>query len=103
MNQYKGPPELLARASSLAETLVEAIHSGDRERILSAQVALTEEARNDWTMVEERGDLSPKDKALARLVAGMALEELPRDIQDPANYPQVLSRMRLLKNSLVLL
>ncbi len=103
MSQYKVPSELLARASSLAETLVEAIHSGDRERILSAQAALTEEARSAWRMVEERGDLSPKDKALARLVAGMALEELPRDIQDPANDAQVLSRLRLLKNSLVLL
>ncbi len=103
MNQSKIPPELLARATGLAEALVEAIHNGEQERILSAQAALTEEARKDWTMVEERGGLSPKEKALARLVAGMALEELPKDIQDPTNYSMILSRLRLLKNSLALL
>ncbi len=103
MNQTRIPPERLARASSLAEALVEAIHSGNRERILAAQAALSDEARDDWTIIEEQSDLSTKDKAIARLVAEMALKELPRDIHDPANYPVILSRMRLLKNSLVLL
>jgi hypothetical protein len=40
---------------------------------------------------------------VARLLADMAMRDLPQEIQDPANYPQILHKLRLLKNSLVLL
>jgi hypothetical protein len=95
--------EKLDQIEKLAYALMEAIQSGERERILAAQQALTNEARLDWEALDQRADLAPKDKALARLLAGMAIHELPELIQDPANYPVILSRLRLLKNSAALL
>jgi len=103
MNELTIPPEKLHQIAELAHALADAIHSGDQTLILSAQQALTEEARYDWAIIEQRSDLTPKDKALARLLADMALKELPTLIQDPANYPVILSRLRLLKSSMALL
>lgn len=91
--------EKLAQIENLAHALGKAIQSGDREKILAAQQALTEEAIVDWDQVQQREDLTPKDKALARLLAGIAIKELPEIVQDPQNYPLILSRLRLLKNS----
>ncbi len=96
-------PEKLARIEQLAYALSDAIQGGDREKILAAQQALTEEARVDWDLVQQSDSLSPKDKALARLLAGAAIQELPQAIQDPKNYSKILTDLRLLKNSAALL
>ncbi len=103
MNHSKISPELITQAANLAQELYRAIQSGDRERILAAQIALTQEAHNSWSMLEHSSALAPNDKALARLLADMTINELPELIQDPANYPKILSQLRLLKNSMTLL
>ncbi len=96
------PPEKLNRVVELAHALAEALQGGQRATILAAQQALSQEVETDWAAFEA-SDASPKDKAVARLLAAGAIRELPQAIQDPANYPQILHELRLLKNSLVLL
>lgn len=103
MSDFHVPPEKMQHVAELAHALADAIQGGDRQQILAAQAALTEEARYDWDAVQQQPNLTPKDKALARLLADMALKELPDLIQDPANYPQILGQLRLLKNSMALL
>jgi len=92
--------EKLAHIEQLAYALGDAIHSGEREKILAAQQALTAEAIMDWEQIQQSEEFSPKDKALARLLAGAAIKDLPTEIQDPKNYPQILTRLRLLKNTM---
>ncbi len=103
MNEQTIPPEKLQQIADLAHALADALQHGDRQQILAAQRALTDEARYDWEIVQQRTDFTPKDKAVARLLADMALKELPDLIQDPVNYPTILSRLRLLKSSMALL
>lgn len=96
------PPEKLNKIVELAHILAGAVESGERERILAAQQALTHEVEMDWAAFEA-SEASPRDKAVARLLAAGAIHELPEKIQNPANYPEILKNLRLLKNSLVLL
>ncbi len=103
MSELNIPAEKIQQVASLAHALADAIQAGDRAQILAAQARLTEEARYDWDVIQQRPDLSPKDKALARLLADMALIELPELVKDPANDEMILARLRLLKSSMALL
>lgn len=93
---------VLKQLTDLAHALYVAIDTGDRTQILSAQQALSEKAEIAWKHVDQE-QVSGRDKAVARLLADMAIEALPQAIQDPANYPRIQHELRLLKNSLVLL
>jgi hypothetical protein len=90
------------KMNDLAHQLYAAIEGGDREQILTAQKALSAAVEALWERIDH-SELTPKDKAVARLLAGAAVKDLPEKIQDPVNYPQILHELRLLKNSLVLL
>ena len=92
----------LNQLTQLAQTLYTAIDGGDHAQILSAQQALSAQASELWRHVD-LDDVAGRDKAVARLLADMAIHSLPESIQDPANYPRIQHELRLLKNSLVLL
>jgi hypothetical protein len=92
----------LKQLTDLAHALYVAIDTGDRAQILSAQQALSAKTEIAWKHIDQE-QLSGRDKAVARLLADMAIEALPQSIQDPANYPRIQHELRLLKNSLVLL
>ncbi len=100
------PPKIdeaaLKEITDAAQALYVAIDSGDRAQILSAQQALSQKTEIAWKHLDQ-AQLAGRDKAIARLLADMAIEALPQDIQDPANYPRIQHELRLLKNSLVLL
>lgn len=102
MSQTTLDPALVEHVTGLAQALVGAIEAGDQAQILTAQQNLTRTAEALWAKYDSEAHAS-KEKAIARLLADMAVRELPRDIQDPANYPQILHKLRLLKSSLVLL
>lgn len=83
------------------QALCDAIDSGDAQCILTAQKKLTATAEAIWSHLENE-PIPSRDKALARLLAGGALEDLPKEIQDPTNYPRLQRELRLLKRSLEL-
>jgi hypothetical protein len=95
-------PAIKEKATHLAHQLYEAIDTGNREQILAAQAELSAFTDAIWQRIDH-ADISPKEKAIARLLAEMAIKELPEKIQDPANYHEIQHQLRLLKNSLVLL
>lgn len=102
MTETHIPHQLEEQILSLAHTLYEAIEGGDRDQILTAQQALSQTVGQAWERFDH-SDASDKDKAVARLLSDMAVQALPAEIQDPANYPEILRKLRLLKNSLILL
>ncbi len=87
---------------ALATNLYTAIEGGDPAHILAAQQPFSQAVEALWQRIDH-ADIPEKDKAIARLLSNMALKDLPQLIQDPANYPEILREMRLLKNSLILL
>lgn len=98
------PPQYAAAlqpVSTRLQALCDAIDSGDTQRILTTQKELTTAAEAIWSHIEN-DSLPGRDKALARLLAGGALKELPQEIQDPANYPRMQRELRLLKRTLEL-
>jgi hypothetical protein len=102
MAQTTIDPALVQHIMGLAQALASAIETGDSAQILTAQQNLTHTAEVAWAQYDNETH-SGKDKAVMRLLADLAMHDLPQDIQDPANYPQILHKLRLLKNSLVLL
>jgi hypothetical protein len=95
-------PALVQHVTGLAQALGSAIETGDSAQILAAQQNLSHTAEVVWAQYDNETH-SGKEKAVARLLADMAMRDLPKEIQDPANYPQILHKLHLLKNSLVLL
>lgn len=89
----------LQQVSTRLQALCDAIDSGDAQRILTTQKELTATAEAIWSHIEN-DPIPGREKALARLLADAALKELPREIQDPANYPRIQRELRLLKRSL---
>ncbi len=87
----------------LAQELYEALDSQNAERILIVQQKLSAVAEMVLARIDEENNLSGREKAIVRLLAGSAIKELPVKIADPGNYPQIKRDLRLLKSSLVLL
>ncbi len=87
----------------LAKDLYEALECQNDQQIQFAQQNLSDAAEKVLAKMENAPDLSGRDKAVLRLLAGAAIKELPNKIKDPANYPQIKRDLRLLKSSLVLL
>ncbi|GAP12752.1 hypothetical protein LARV_00488 [Longilinea arvoryzae] len=93
----------IQKITELARALYEALDGQDTRQILSAQQALSAAAEAMWSRVNADENISHPDKAIVRLLAEAAIQELPEKIHDPANYPQIKHDLRLLKSSLVLL
>lgn len=91
----------LQQVSTCLQALCDTIDSGDTQRILTTQKELTATAEAIWSLIEN-DPIPNRDKALARLLAGAALKDLPQEIQNPANYPRIQRELRLLKRSLEL-
>ncbi len=93
---------LMEQVTALVQALDEALERRDSQQILSAQQNLTAVAETIWARLDQ-ANLSGREKAIVRLLAGAAIKELPVTIQDPANYPRIQRELRILKSSLVLL
>ena len=89
--------------SVLAQALYNALESQNSEKILTAQQNLSTAAEALWASVENRADITAREKGILRLLAGAAIKELPEMIKDPANYAKIEQDLRLLKSSLALL
>ena len=99
-------PELTAavqQVTALVQALDEALERRDSRQILNTQQNLTAVVEMVWTRLDQDAGLSGREKAVVRLLAGAAIEELPVAVQDPANYPKIQRELRILKSSLVLL
>ncbi len=89
--------------TALTQNLSEALDSTNPQRIVNMQQNLTAAAEMIWAYVEHDPEISGKDKAVVRLLANGAIQELPQLVQDPANYPKIKRELRLLRTSLALL
>lgn len=86
----------------LAENLLEPLENDDRTSALAAQQEFTGAIITLWNMAEEIG-IDPKLKAVSRLVVGWAMEELPKQIQDPANNLEIKRQLKIFRRSLPLI
>jgi len=93
----------LQQIITLVQALDETLECGDSQQILKTQQTLTANVEALWTRLDHDTSISGHDKAIARLLAGAAIKELPVAILDPANYPKLQRELRVLKSSLVLL
>ena len=93
----------IQQLSTMAQTLYEALESQDIEQILTAQQSLSATVETIWAMLDGSTTLSAPDKAIVRLLAGAAMQELPEKIKDPANHGTIKKDLRLLKSSAALL
>ncbi len=93
----------MQQVTALTQVLYEALERQDSRQILMAQQNLTIAAEMIWAHVEHDANISGREKALVRMLAGAAIKELPVTIQNPANYPKIQRDLRVLKSSLVLL
>jgi hypothetical protein len=94
---------LVGQVTALVQALDEALERRDSQQILTAQQELTAVAEMVWPRLDQDVGLSGREKAIVRLLTGVAIKELPVAIQDPANYPKIQRDLRVLKSSLVLL
>ena len=93
------PDEVKIQLSVLAKNLLDALESSDQVQILATQELFTGTVAILWKMAEEI-DIDPKAKALFRLVAGWAINELPKQINDPANNLDIKRQLNLFQRSL---
>ncbi len=89
--------------TALAQALYQALESQDGPQILRAQQDLSAAAETVWARVQPDASIPGRDKAVVRVLIGAAINELPQDIQDPANYRKIKQHLRLLQSSLVVL
>jgi hypothetical protein len=73
-----------------------------KRTIEHAQQTFTGAIATLWNMAEEIG-IDPKLKAVSRLVVGWAIEELPKQIQDPANNLEIKRQLKIFRRSLLLI
>ena len=93
--------EAKSHLDGLAEELIAALESGDREKILSAQKPFTDSISVFWNVLDQ-SDIAPKHKSVPRLVAGWAMNELPQKIQDPANDAEIKNQLSVFRKSLAI-
>ena len=86
---------------TLTRDLLEALENSDHGKALASQQAFTGTIDTLWNATEEI-NIDPKLKAILRLVAGWAITELPKQIQDPANDDTVRRELKLFQRSLMM-
>jgi hypothetical protein len=94
--------QIKTELSTLALNLLDALESGDQTKTLVAQQAFSGTITTLWNTTEEI-DIDPKLKAVSRLVVGWAIDELPQQIQDPANNSEIKRQLKLFQRSLIML
>lgn len=95
--------DAIQQISMLAQALYDALESQNSEQILAVQQNLSTAAETLWASIENRTDITTREKGILRLLVGATVKELPEKIKDPANYDKIKQDLRLLKSSLVLL
>jgi len=92
--------EIKTQLGNLTNNLLIAIESGDRPKVLAAQNAFTGTIASLWTATDEVG-VDRRTKAILRLVAGWAINELPKQIEDTANDDEIRKELKLFQRSLM--
>jgi hypothetical protein len=86
---------------TLVRDLLEALENNDREKAMAAQQAFTGTIASLWSETDEI-NIDRKLKAILRLVAGWAITELPKQIQDPVSDETVRRELKLFQRSLMM-
>jgi hypothetical protein len=94
--------EIKTELGTLAINLLDALESGDQTKTLAAQQEFTGTIATLWNATEVI-DIDPKLKTVSRLVVGWAIEERPKQIQDPANNPEIKRQLKIFQRSLLLI
>ena len=92
--------EVKTQLGILTDNLLDALKSSDRTKILTAQKAFTSTITSLWTATEEV-DVDRRTKAILRLVAGWAINELPKQIEDSINDEKIRDELKLFQRSLL--
>ncbi len=93
--------EVRTQLNLLTKNLLDTLETGDQEKMLIAQKDFTGTITAFWNAREDV-DVDPKTKAILRLVAGWVMNELPTQIQDPANYAEIKHELKLFQRSLMM-
>ncbi len=94
--------EIKTNVDDLATNLLNALESGDQTKTLVAQQEFTNTLATLWNAAEVIA-IDPKLKAVSRLIVRWAMDELPKQIQDPSNSSEIERQLKLLKRSLIML
>jgi len=94
--------ESRTQLNMLTKNLLDALENDDRIKAVVAQQALTGTIATLWNAMEEI-DMDPRTKAIPRLIVGWAINELPKEIQDPVNDGKIKRELRLFQKSLTML
>ncbi len=93
--------EIKTLLESLSKDLSDALEGGDFEKILASQQTLTGAITMLWNTAQEI-DIDSKTKAIFRLIVGWATEELPKKINDPANYTEIKRQLNVFRKSMLM-
>jgi hypothetical protein len=86
----------------LTKSLLDALENDDRTKAVVAQHAFTGTIATLWNAMEEI-NIDPRTKAIPRLIVGWAMNELPKEIQDPVNDRKIKRELILFQRSLTML
>lgn len=92
--------EVKTQLGILTNNLLDVLESGDRTKVLAAHNTFTNTIASLWTATEEV-DVDRRTKAILRLVAGWAINELPKQIEDTANDEKIRKELKLFQRSLM--
>ena len=92
--------EVKDQLDTLTKNLLDALERGDRPNILIAQNAFTGTIASLWNATSEV-DVDRRTKAILRLVAGWAINELPQQIENSTNDEKIKNELKLFQRSLM--
>jgi hypothetical protein len=93
--------EITTQLTMLTKNLLDTLENDDRGKTLVAQQAFTGTISAMWNATEEN-EMDPKLKAILRLIAGWAINELPKEIDDPVNDGKIKRELTLFQRSLTM-
>lgn len=93
--------EIKAMLDRLTRDLSNALEGGDLEKILAAQQTFTSAIAMLWDTAQEV-EIDSKTKAIFRLIVGWALEELPKQISNPANHAEIKRQLKIFQKSMMM-
>ena len=94
--------EIRTQLNMLIKNLLDALNNDDRTKVVIAQKEFTATVASLWNAMEEI-DIDPRTKAIPRLIVGWAIQELPKEIQDPVNDKKIKRELILFQRSLTML
>lgn len=89
----------IQQITALGKALYDALEGQNTGQILIAQQNLTAAVEKLWAKAEGDANLTGREKAVLRVLAGAAIKDLPEKIKDPANFAKIKQELRLLKTS----